>query len=142
MKTTIIVSTFGLAAVLTVVGVLTTVSAQSGAHKQTGSTAAQTATVKGSIVIRTAQESDFPGLATVSLQQAIQTALAQLPGGLLKAETEEENGALVHHLEIVGSDKTITEFTIDAGTGAVLAKSVDKADDDKREESDDDEDDD
>lgn len=142
MKNTIIVSTFGLAAVLTVVGVLTTVAAQSGANTSAGSTAAQTVTVKGSIVIRTAQESDFPSLATVSLQQAIQTALAQLPGGLLKAETEEENGALVHHIEIVGSDKTITEFTIDAGTGAVLAKSVDKADDDKREESDDDEDDD
>lgn len=142
MKKTIIASTLGLAAILTVVGVSMTVAAQSGTHKQTGSTAAQTATVKGSIVVRTAQESDFPSLATVSLQQAIQTTLAQLPGGLLKAETEEEHGALVHHIEIVGTDKTITEFTIDAGTGAVLAKSVDKADDDKREGSGDDEDDD
>jgi uncharacterized membrane protein YkoI len=142
MKTTIIVSTFGLAAVLTVVRVSTTVAAQSGANTQAGSTVAQTVTVKGSIVIRTAQESDYPRLATVPLQQAIQTALVQLPGGLLKAETKEEHGALVHHIEIVGTDKTITEFTIDAGTGAVLAKSVDKADDDKREGSDDDEDDD
>jgi hypothetical protein len=48
----------------------------------------------------------------------------------------------VHHIEIVGTDKTITEFMIDAGTGAVLAQSVDKADNDKREESNDDEDDD
>ena len=142
MKETIIASALGLAAVLTVVGVSATVAAQSGANTPAGSTAAQTATVKGSIVIRTAQESDFPSLATVPLQQAIQTALTQLPGGLLKAETEEENGALVHHIEIVGTDKTITEFTIDAGTGAILAKSVDKADDDKREDSNDDEDDD
>ena len=111
-------------------------------EKSDGSTTAQTATVKGAIVIRMAQESDFPSLATVPLPQAIQTALAQLPGGLLKAETEEENGALVHHIEIVGTDKTITEFTIDAGTGTVLARSVDKADNDKREESKDDEDDD
>jgi hypothetical protein len=48
----------------------------------------------------------------------------------------------VHHIEIVGTDKTITEFTIDAGTGAVLAKAVDTADDDKREEAKDDDDDD
>ena len=126
MKETMSASILSLAAVLTVVGVSTIVAAQS--------TAAQPATVKGSIVIRTAQESDFPSLATVPLQQAIRTALAQLPGSLLKAETEEENGTLVHHIEIVGADKTMTEFTIDAGTGAVLATSVDTAEDDQRED--------
>ena len=46
----------------------------------------------------------------------------------------------MHHIEIVGTDKTMTEFTIDAGTGAVLATSVDKADDDKEEASNDGED--
>ena len=142
MKETMSASILSLAAVLTVVGVSTIVAAQSGANTPAGSTAAQRATVKGSIVIRTAQESDFPSLATVPLQQAIRTALAQLPGSLLKAETEEENGTLVHHIEIVGADKTMTEFTIDAGTGAVLATSVDTADDDKRKEAKDDEDDD
>ena len=142
MKKTIIASILGLVAVLTVVGVSTSVSIQSRANAQARSTVAQTAKVKGSIIIRTAQESDFPGLATVPLQQAIQTALAQLPGGLLKAETEEEHGTLVHHIEIVGTDKTITEFTIDAGTGAFLTKAIDKADDNKREGSDDDADDD
>ena len=141
MKETMSASALGLAAVLTVVGVSTLVAAQSGANTPASSTAAQPAMVKGSIVIRTAQESDFPSLATVPLQQAIHTALAHLPGRLLKAETEEEHGALVHHIEIVGTDKTITEFTIDAGTGTVLAKSIDTADDDKREGSHDDDDD-
>lgn len=118
------------------------VHADSGRTPANTVTTAQASTPRGSIIIRTAPEQDFPSLAKVSLQQAIQTALTHTPGSLLKAETEEEHGALVHHIEIVGSDKTITEFTIDAGAGAVLAKSIDQADDGKREESEDDEDDD
>lgn len=83
---------------------------------------------KGSLVIRTVHESDFPALAKVSLQQAISVALGQISGGLLKAETEEENGSLVHQVEIVSADKSIAEFTIDGGTGSILKQSVDQPD--------------
>ena len=106
------------------------------------SPAAQTPSGKGSIVIRTVHENDFPTLATVPLQQAIQTALTRTPGGLLKAETKAENGFLVHHIEVVAADKSITEFTIDAGNGVVLSQSRDKPDDDKEGEHEDDDDDD
>lgn len=100
---------------------------------------------KGTIVIRTAQEKDFPSLAKVSLLQAMRIALDQVAGvsgDLLKAETEEKNGFLVHTVEVVTSDKSIMEFTIDAGTGDILKRSVDQLDDDKHGEHGDDEDDD
>jgi hypothetical protein len=101
---------------------------------------AQTAAPFGSTVIRTAHEQDYPSLAKVSLQQAIQTALAQTPGGLLKAVTKEHHGALVHHIEIVSADKSMTEFTIDAGTGAILTSAVDHADNDHEDADDQDDD--
>jgi hypothetical protein len=62
MKETVMAFALGLAAVQTVVGISTTVATQSGAYTPAGSTAAQPATVKGSIVIRTARESNFPSL--------------------------------------------------------------------------------
>lgn len=117
------------------------VDAGGEAHAQETRSQMQTPAPKGTIVIRTAQESDFPSLATVSLQQAMQIALGQTPGDLLKAETEEENGFLVHHIEVVGADKSIVEFTIDAGTGAILKQSTDQPDDDKHDEHEDAEDD-
>jgi len=121
--------------------ILTSPWVYAGAEKNTPETSVkvQTSTPKGSIMIRTVQESDFPSLAKVSLQQAIQVALGQTPGGLLKAETEEENGALVHQVEVVGADKSIIEFTIDAGTGAILKQSVDQSDTDKHAEHEDEE---
>jgi uncharacterized membrane protein YkoI len=56
-------------------------------------------------------------------------ALTHVPGGLLAAETEETNGFLVHQVEVVAADKSITEFIIDAGNGAVLAQAIDHPDD-------------
>lgn len=93
-------------------------------------------------MIRTVQEKDFPSLAKVPLLQAMRIALDQVAGvsgDLLKAETEEKNGFLVHTVEVVTSDKSIVEFTIDAGTGDILKRSVDQPDDDN--DGDDDEDD-
>jgi len=110
------------------------------AHTQEVKSQVQTPAPKGTIVIRTAQESDFPSLATVSLQRAMVIALGQTPGGLLKAETEEENGFLVHHIEVVSADKSIVAFTIDAGTGAILRQAADQLDDDKDDDLEDDDD--
>jgi len=110
---------------LLMVPAVTWVHAGSGKTPSSARATEQTPPPQGSIVIRTAHEQDFPSLARVSLQQAIQTALDHTPGGLLKAEIEEQHSALVHHVEIVETDKTITEFTIDAGAGTSLATFVD-----------------
>jgi uncharacterized membrane protein YkoI len=110
------------------------------AYAQESSSQVQTPVSKGSIVIRPAQESDFPGLAKVSLPEAMRIALRQVPGDLLKAETEEEHGTLVHQIEVVAPDKSIVEFSIDAGTGAILKQSVDHLDDDKNDEHEEDDD--
>jgi len=142
MRKAFLLGIVSLPFVLTILTPPVEVRARSEETQQTDSTKSPATTEKGSIVIRTAQEHDFPSLATVSLQQAIHIALTQVPARLLKAETKEANGILVHHVEVVATDKTITEFTIDAGTGAVLTKSLDTPDDDKKSEREDEEEDD
>jgi uncharacterized membrane protein YkoI len=66
-------------------------------------------------------------------------AAGQVAGDFLKADIEEENGFLVHKVEVVAPDKAIVEFTIDAGTGAILKQSVDQPDTEKRDENEDEE---
>lgn len=129
-----------VSALLITLAVPTGLFARQGEKNEAKDDNSHSSSAKGSIPIRTAQESDFPRLAQISLQEAIKIALTEVPGGLLlKAETEEENGFLVHHVEVVGADKSITEFTIDAGNGAVMAKAIDHPDDegDHDEEDDD-----
>jgi uncharacterized membrane protein YkoI len=43
-----------------------------------------------------------------------------MPGTVLKAELEVEDGCLMYSFEIVGAGKKITEVEIDAGNGKVL----------------------
>ncbi len=116
------------------------VSAESEQHTPTATTTAQTPAPHGTIVIRTAQKKDFPGLAKVSLPLAMRMALGQVPGDVLKAETREKNGFLVHEVEVVAPDKSIVEFTVDAGTGAILRQAVDHSDDKEQGEHEDDND--
>ena len=71
---------------------------------------------------------DLPALAKISFEQALKAALGGAPGAVIKAELEIEDGNLVYSFEIVGSDKSITEVEIDAGTGKVLGKDKEKAD--------------
>ncbi|MBI1886219.1 MAG: PepSY domain-containing protein [Chloroflexi bacterium] len=54
-------------------------------------------------------------LATVSTNQAVAAARAEVPGDLGKVELENENGSLVYSVEIGGKD-----VKVDAGTGVVL----------------------
>jgi len=54
-------------------------------------------------------------LATVTPDEAIAAAQAEVPGDLGKVELENENGSLVYSVEIGGKD-----VKVDAGTGAVL----------------------
>ena len=94
----------------------------------------QAPSYKGSIVVGTTSESNLPDLANIRLHEAIKIAHARVPGDILSAETEEENGYLVHTVEIVTADKSIIELTIDAGNGTVLSQSLDQPDGDKGEE--------
>ncbi len=92
---------------------------------------------KGSIAVGQAKESDFPGMAKISLKEAMQAALVKVPGEVLKAELEDENGYLVHGVEVVSSDRSVTDVKVDAGTGAVLAVDKDEPGHHEKEEHED-----
>ena len=77
------------------------------------------------------EESAYPGLAQITVEQAKDTALANIQGEVLKIELEEENGFLVYGVEVVGPDKTVTDVKIDAGNGDVLLVEKDTPDVDK-----------
>lgn len=67
------------------------------------------------------KKTDLPAIAKISFEQALQSALAAAPGGVIKAELEIEDGSLLYSFEIVGNDKSITEVEVDAGNGSILA---------------------
>lgn len=96
--------------------------------------------IKGTLAIEKLQESDFPALATIPLEQAIQRALNAIDGQVLKMELENENGYLVYGFEIVGQHKNISKVKIDAGSGQVLLVKHDQKDKNDDEESDEDND--
>ncbi len=54
-------------------------------------------------------------LATITPEQAVAAAQAEVPGDSQKVELDNENGSLVYSVEIAGND-----VKVDAGTGAVL----------------------
>ncbi len=83
----------------------------------------------GSIKLQTQTEANFPSMAKIMPEQAVQAALAAVPGKLLKAGLEDENGFLVYGIEVVTADRAIMEVKVDAGSGKILAMNRDKADD-------------
>jgi hypothetical protein len=91
----------------------------------------------GTIRVEKQSEADFPSLATISTDQAVQKALATVQGQVLKMELEEENGFLVYGVEVVRADKAIMDVKVDAGSGEVLAVERDKADEEDHDEADD-----
>lgn len=106
------------------------------------------ASIKGSLPTQGLKASDFPSLAKVSQQEAVNIALGQAPGKVLETELENEDGFLVYAIEIATKDAGVREVLVDAGNGKVLAStaedSKDSADadgpqgDSEDEESDDD----
>ncbi len=87
----------------------------------------------GTIRIENQVEADFPALAKVTWEQAVQKALATVHGQALKIELEEEDGFLVYGVEVVTADKAIVDVKVDAGSGKILAMKRDKADDEDHE---------
>jgi uncharacterized membrane protein YkoI len=92
----------------------------------------------GTIRIGKQVEADFPALAKLSSDQAVQKALAAVQGKVLKTELENENGFLIYGVEFVTADKTIMEVKVDAGSGKVLAMTPDKKDNEGHESGEDD----
>lgn len=82
----------------------------------------------GTIPVRVA-EADFPSLARVTLDEAIQQALVAVPGQVLGVQLEEENGFLVYEVEVVNADRAVVDVEVDAGSGEVLAIDQDNDED-------------
>ena len=77
------------------------------------------------------EETAYPGLATLTMEQAKDIALANVEGEVLKIELEDENGFLVYGVEIVTPEKIITDIKIDAGNGDILLVEKDTPDTNK-----------
>lgn len=66
-------------------------------------------------------EEEIPsGSAKITLPEATQTALSRVPGTVQKAELDDEEGALVYEVAIVGADHSRTEVKVDAQSGQIL----------------------
>ena len=86
----------------------------------------------GSIQIKN-DEAGFAQMAKIPMNSAINAALKQVPGRVLRAELENENGYLVYGVEIVKTDQQIVDVKIDAGNGRILRTDKDKQDTEDRE---------
>ena len=93
-----------------------------------GAVAAQETKNTGSIRLNNVGEAGFADLANIPFDYAINTALRTVPGKVLKAELENENGYLVYCVEVAKSDHQIAEVMIDAGNGKVLKIEKDRKD--------------
>jgi uncharacterized membrane protein YkoI len=63
---------------------------------------------------------DLPALAKISFDATLQAALTAVPGSVVKAELEVEDGNLQYSFEIINAKKKKVEVEIDAGNGKVL----------------------
>jgi len=72
----------------------------------------------------TEESAALASLATITPEQAIAAAQAEVPGDSQKVELDNENGSLVYSVEIGGKD-----VKVDAGTGAVLHVELDGPED-------------
>lgn len=87
----------------------------------------------GTILLGKQVEADFPILAKLTPDQAVQKALETVYGKVLKTELENENGFLVYSVEVVAADKTIVDVKVDAGSGKILAMDRDQMDEEEHE---------
>jgi uncharacterized membrane protein YkoI len=68
------------------------------------------------------EQTALEALATVTPSQAERAALTAVPGTVAETDLGNENGWVVYSVEVNGTDGTVTEVTVDAGNGAVLAQ--------------------
>ena len=93
-----------------------------------GGVSAQQAKHTGSILVKNDDEAGFAGMAKVPFDSAVNEALKAVPGKVLKAELENENGYLVYGVEIAKADRQIADVKVDAGNGKVLKIETDQKD--------------
>lgn len=79
----------------------------------------------GSIRLLSDDETQYAALAKTSMDNAIAEALKVVPGKVIKAELENENGYLVYGVEIAKADKQIADVKVDAGNGKILKIDID-----------------
>jgi uncharacterized membrane protein YkoI len=77
-------------------------------------------------------------MAKMSIDNAINAALKEVPGKAVRAELENEDGFLVYGVEIAKTDHQFVDVKVDAGNGKVLKIDQDQADKEghEREDSD------
>jgi uncharacterized membrane protein YkoI len=97
---------------------------------------AQPANQKGSIQINNKDEAQVAEMAKITLDSAMNEALKQVQGEVLKVELENENGYLVYGVEIARPDHQIVDVKVDAGNGKILKIDQDSKEGHEREESD------
>jgi uncharacterized membrane protein YkoI len=93
---------------------------------------AQQANYSGSIKIKNGDETAFADIAKISLDSAMNKALKQVPGKVLRVELENENGYLVYGVEIAKTDHQTVDVKVDAGNGKILK--IDQDNDEGHEE--------
>jgi uncharacterized membrane protein YkoI len=92
--------------------------------------AVESGQLNGSIKITQDNEANYPTLASVTIDQAVASALKAQPGKVIKAELENENGYLVWGVE-VASNNQINEVKVDAQNAKILKIEKDKVDSQK-----------
>jgi uncharacterized membrane protein YkoI len=93
---------------------------------------AQQANYSGSIKVKNGDEATFAEMAKISLDSAMNNALKQVPGKVLRIELENENGYLVYGVEIAKADHQTVDVKVDAGNGKILK--IDQDNDEGHEE--------
>ncbi|WP_405938893.1 PepSY domain-containing protein [Streptomyces sp. NBC_00726] len=68
----------------------------------------------------------------VTVGEAVAAGRKAVPGTVTEAELDEEDGRLRWELEVYGADKVWRDVTVDAESGKVLGKRVDRDEDDSR----------
>jgi uncharacterized membrane protein YkoI len=89
---------------------------------------AEQANPAGSIPIKSEEEAGFASMAKIPMDSAINAALKEVQGKVLRAELENENGYLVYGIEIAKTDHQIVDVKVDAGDGKVLKVDNDRKD--------------
>jgi uncharacterized membrane protein YkoI len=97
---------------------------------------AQPANQKGSIQINNKDEAQVAGMAKISMDSAMNEALKQVPGKILRVELENENGYLVYGVEIARPDHQIVDVKVDAGNAKILKIDQDSKESHEGEDSD------
>ncbi|MBO3142739.1 PepSY domain-containing protein [Dermatophilus congolensis] len=77
-----------------------------------------------------AEQAQLQKLAKISLDQARKIAVKAVPGKVVKAELDEEDGWVVYKVEVRSSQGVETDVIVDAGNGRILAQETDTPDDD------------